>query len=762
MNSHFRIKLRLVVPVALLLLSVSGARIAVAASVPGIEKPVSLNAIEQEVPAFVEALFSQIGVPVRVDPEIPGMVNGLFEGSAEEVFQQLSNAFNVYLYFDQTVAHVYRADQLTSSIMPMTSSQSGKIIKSANKIGLPDSKNKLKNMPDGGLMVSGSMRFVEQIEELSAAIQKNVKRPAKIPIDYRLFHLKYAWADDVTLAIGGQDVVIPGVATMLRALVSQDPMLQSLAVTRSSSRSNTIPKLRGQGLQTVGGAQLQTSGGAGQTIVIANGAEGVSGEGTENTQNKVHQQRYQSKRSNDDFSIVAQPQLNAVAIRDRADRMQIYERLIASLDVEPQMVEIEATIIDINSDMQRELGVNWRLQNGDNQALLGEGITPGTNTSPDILLNPNTQQGITPAGRGGILSLILGDRTQFIARLRALEEKGAARIVSKPHVITLSNVEAVLGAVTEFFVRVEGNEEVDLFNVPVGTTLRVTPHVFTENGEYNIKLLVHIEDGAASPDQQVDSIPIVQRSTISTQALIREGSSLLIGGMARESLVDTVTQVPGLGSIPGLGRLFKTDTKRNAKTERLFLITPRVVSLAGDSRPSGPILQGKPAAIIQSSASRLDPTLALFEEDGFSLARSKIMNTNKQQRAPATGNQAPDTQPVQQRAPNSNGEPAQDTPAVKPDRSGSVIADTLGSGGGSAGASASQTVVREQRSIANMLSIPPRPEPAEIVEPAPATTAPADKLVKKQQQWSVEGWSAAPELTAITAPEEDEWLPVTQ
>jgi len=102
-----------------------------------------------------------------------------------------------------------------------------------------------------------------------------------------------------------------------------------------------------------------------------------------------------------------------------------------------------------------------------------------------------------------VLSLVLGDSTQFFARVKALESEGAANIVSKPHVLTLSNVEAVLGATTEFFVRVEGNEEVDLFNVPVGTVLRVTPHVYDKGSNKGIKLLVNIEDGAVQSNSVV-------------------------------------------------------------------------------------------------------------------------------------------------------------------------------------------------------------------------------------------------------------------
>src|SRR5690606_14654138 len=168
--------------------------------------------------------------------------------------------------------------------------------------------------------------------------------------------------------------------------------------------------------------------------------------------------------------IEADQRLNAVIVRDSADRLPRYEQLIAALDVEPQSLEIEATIIDVNVDRARELGVNWRW-NDDGR----EGAFNGS-----LPIN----------GPGGVASVVMGSAAQFIARIRALQTDGAARVVSSPQVVTLSNVEAIFDNSSTFFVRVAGREEVDLFNVSAGTSLRVTPHVFRDVGQTRIKLLV--------------------------------------------------------------------------------------------------------------------------------------------------------------------------------------------------------------------------------------------------------------------------------
>jgi type III secretion protein C len=190
------------------------------------------------------------------------------------------------------------------------------------------------------------------------------------------------------------------------------------------------------------------------------------------------------------------------------------------------------------------------------------------------------------------MSLVLGGRNNFIARISALQNNGVARVVSSPQVMTLSNVEALFDTTRSFYVRVAGRDDVDLFQVTAGTALKVTPHVFTDrDNQIQIKLLVQIEDGRFA-DTRVDTLPVVERSSINTQALIMGGESLLIGGLVREASSEGVTKVPFLGDIPIVGNLFKTTNTGGERVERLFLISPRIVparrALASNQGPRKP------------------------------------------------------------------------------------------------------------------------------------------------------------------------------
>lgn len=550
-----------------------------AADIPGFDKRVNLAAREQPVGRFVEELLGQVGVPAQVDDAVRGTVNGDFSGPASGIFSDIASSFKLMMYYDGAMAWVYPTRQVVRELVPIPASASQAVMKSADSLGMIDARNQIEPS-DVGLMVTGTSRFVEQVQELVKAVDQRAAAPSKPSAPaaepdqpeavMRVFKLRYAWAGDVSIAVGDQHVQVPGVATVLRQLIEPGAVRGVMQAVKQP-QDGSLDGLRGEGLAA-------------------------------STSPVLPAVNYTDNGSTSSTRIVADTLGNAVIVRDRADRMDEYAELIEALDVEPEMIEIEATIIDLNTDRLRDLGINWRIQTDDGEALFGEG------TGSDLDLVPGGD--IASQGQGGIVSLVLGNSTRFLSRIRALEDEGAARVVSKPHVMTLSNVEAMLNTTSTFFVRVEGNEEVDLFDVSVGTTLRVTPHVFESADGARIRLRVNVQDGSTS-DRTVDQIPIVERSTINTQALINEGESLLIGGLVREFDTNRVSKVPLLGNIPVVGALFRNNSQASQRVERMFLITPRVNLRSRQGlRYSVPVTSGVESEIIRSAPSRMDRTLA--------------------------------------------------------------------------------------------------------------------------------------------------------
>lgn len=544
---------------------------------------VTLSAREQALDAFLENVFAQLDAPVSVSAGVRGQVNGRFALPAEQLLKSMAKAYNLVVFHDGLITHIASMREVQQRSFALSPLATQKLIRAADEMQMLDAHNTLRRAPDGALQARGHGAFVEMVAELARAHDPNQPPAAAVTAagtvaapgreDFRVYYLRYAWAQDVSMSIAGRQISVPGVANILRALVGAPA---SGVPAASRERPSNVQGLRGQGLA----AQAQPSTAAGSTTLglartnnelLAAALQPQAGAPAPAT---AQPQQAAGPR------IEADPRLNAVIVRDHPEKLDRYGALIAALDVEPQSLEIEATVIDINTDRLRELGINWRYAGRDGSELLF-----GNGTASDLALRANRD--VTPSGLGGFISAVLGSRNQFVARINALQNDGAAKIVSSPQVLTLSNVEAVFDSSSTFYVRVAGREQVDLFNITAGTSLRVMPHVFTDKDRTRIKLLVQVEDGSVTP-RQVDQIPVVERATIQTQALIGEGESLLIGGIVRDSSSQGTYKVPLLGDVPVLGHLFRSQTERGARVERMFLITPRLAPAGRPAATSAP------------------------------------------------------------------------------------------------------------------------------------------------------------------------------
>jgi len=531
-----------------------------AGAMPNAGRPVTITAREQPIGAFLQDLLATMDVPAAISPALAGNVNGSFSGPAEKVLRDVARVYNLITYYDGAVMHVVPTAEQARRTYAVAPALSDRVMREVADLGLTDGRNTLRRSGEGNMVATGARRFVEQVDEMLRAGQTQEAAPPPAgAADFRVFYLRYAWAQDVSLTVGGRQVVVPGVASILRSLVDPNAYNTYRPLGRELLLRPTLPSLKGQGLIGQGVSNKAPTGEAARNAAVDNLVTALARTAAPNE--AASAPTYAPDPSQ--IRIEADPRLNAVIVRDIAERLPRYEQLIASLDVEPQSLEIEATIIDVNTDKARELGIDWRWSNDGRSASFSGGV-------------PST-------GTGGVASVVIGSLGQFFARIRALQTEGAARIVSSPQVVTLSDVEAVFDNTSTFFVRVAGREQVDLFNVSAGTTLRVTPHVFRDRDQTRIKLLVNVEDGNIT-NRQVDQIPVVERSTVNTQALIAEGESLLLGGMIRETQTNSEDKVPGLGDVPVVGNLFKTKSSGTTRVERMFLITPR---MAG-TRPATP------------------------------------------------------------------------------------------------------------------------------------------------------------------------------
>lgn len=181
------------------------------------------------------------------------------------------------------------------------------------------------------------------------------------------------------------------------------------------------------------------------------------------------------------------------------------------------------------------------------------------------------------------------DAAQFAVVLSALQTLQSTKVVSNPTVVTLNNVEATINVGESrplpnyAFNEQRGTFEVNGFNFKdIGVNLKVTPQV---NGRGFIKLTVEPEVSQSTRDAVFNgaAIPIIDVRKAKTQVSLRDGYTMGIGGLIKNSTSNGNTKVPVLGSIPVFGRLFKSESKNRDSTNLLIFITARLVSAEGAS-----------------------------------------------------------------------------------------------------------------------------------------------------------------------------------
>lgn len=278
---------------------------------------------------------------------------------------------------------------------------------------------------------------------------------------------------------------------------------------------------------------------------------------------------------------------NALVVVDTPDRIALYRAVVEQLDQAPLLVELTVAIIDLSTSAT----FDWQ-----SEILVRDGTIDPAKVSPLHTTDTNTRTGASLGGLGiladraldsapillsgggftlaTLLKATRGDSLQILSTIKALEGRGAAQVMSRPAILTLDNLQANLRDTTTFYVRLKGVETEKLYEIKPGTDIRIIPHVVEPGeagGERAVKLAVYIKEGQAT-----SSTNISDRS-ITTQAVIRENESLLIAGSYVHEERRNEEFVPIIGKIPILGLPFKDKGIRNAKFQRMFLVTPRIL-----------------------------------------------------------------------------------------------------------------------------------------------------------------------------------------
>ena len=280
-------------------------------------------------------------------------------------------------------------------------------------------------------------------------------------------------------------------------------------------------------------------------------------------------------------TIITDARRNALIVTDIPSQFGRVESLVAFLDTPSQQVEIEARLLSASKSFSRDLGTQIGLLVGNNSQNAVTGL-PGTGSPFARTPAPSVNVGgavplITdfPAGGTSGLSFLLGAGGDILLDtiIQAAEATGTAKLLSRPRVTTQNNMAATVSQGTQIPVQTNVNNTITVTFVDFSLSLTVTPQI-TDSG--TILLTAAIENSSPEFGRSVNGIPSVSSQQASTQVLIPDGGTAVIGGILLDNDSVNISQVPGLGNIPVLGNLFKSTQVIKSTSELLFFITARI------------------------------------------------------------------------------------------------------------------------------------------------------------------------------------------
>jgi type IV pilus assembly protein PilQ len=288
---------------------------------------------------------------------------------------------------------------------------------------------------------------------------------------------------------------------------------------------------------------------------------------------------------------------NTVILKDIASVIDEATALIKAIDTQTPQVMIEAKIVEANLDFLRELGTSWavgavsstdawdpsspdRTSTSNPRALGGDNFrlhdVPGLGAAPSgnsvAVANPITQ---LATGAINLGAFILDERFDVDIQLEAAESYGEGKVISSPRVVTLDNRKASIEQGVSIPFQTFENGDAKLEFIDAVLRLDVTPHITADKS-----IIMKIEVKRNAPDDSVPTStgsPAIAKNEANTETLVRDGQTLVIGGIYVVRQADRESRVPYLHKIPVIGLAFKNKGVRDIRQELLVFVTPRIV-----------------------------------------------------------------------------------------------------------------------------------------------------------------------------------------
>jgi len=281
---------------------------------------------------------------------------------------------------------------------------------------------------------------------------------------------------------------------------------------------------------------------------------------------------------------------NALIVTDTALGLDMTERLLRSLDRVPKQVVIEAKLVEVTLDSGFDMGVNWGIYGQAGGNTVGNLVAiDGVNAAGATVKIPQPGAAVTGTGvslspkniAGGLRFGRLTSSYMLDMTIQAAARKGKAKVLSDPKVATLNNKEANINItnqtpyITQEVTQGTGGttSSTKVTYITTGIVLKVTPTINSDG-----RIAMKINPSVSQPSQSAEfAAPSVDTRSTDTNVIVKNGETIVIGGLIHDSQSDSVTKVPILGDIPLLGALFRKKSVSRNRMELLIFVTPRII-----------------------------------------------------------------------------------------------------------------------------------------------------------------------------------------
>lgn len=301
-------------------------------------------------------------------------------------------------------------------------------------------------------------------------------------------------------------------------------------------------------------------------------------------------------------NVTVDERTNTLLVQDTADNLTAIRSMVATLDIPVRQVLIESRIVIVSDDFSRDLGVRagfTRVSDDIKDLMAVSGSSQATDTIMGSALDNLASTGqpfpvevpfgptfdrynvnmpvANPAGR---IALSILDFDDFLIdlELSAAQSEGRGEIKSTPRVITANQREAIIeqGVEIPYQESASSGATTTQFKKAV-LSLKVTPQI-TPDDRVILDLTVTKDSvGQLVPSATGGFVPSIDTRNIQTQVLVKDGQTVVLGGIMETERRESVKKVPGLGDVPVLGYLFKSKGKINNRDELLIFVTPKIL-----------------------------------------------------------------------------------------------------------------------------------------------------------------------------------------